>query len=107
MGVLTVICLVTTVLSINRQRAFCGDVMTFFRELWKVIKAFAVRMYFVILSVAEVTEKVPNGTVSVILKWVMVGLLWVMPIALIGFGTYKFWKKYGISAKGLMCGIVR
>ena len=33
--------------------------------------------------------------VAVILKWMMVVLLWIMPVALIGFGIYKFWEKYG------------
>lgn len=41
------------------------------------------------------TENVPNGVATVILKWIMVGLLWATPVVLIGFGIYKFWKKYG------------
>ncbi len=94
-GVLTAVCLVTTVLSVIRQRVFCEDVMTFFRELWKVIQVSVVRMHSGILSAAEVTEKVSNDAVSVILKWAMMVLLWAMPITLIGFGIYKFWKKYG------------
>lgn len=94
-GVLTVICFVTTVLSVIRQRVFCRDVIKFIRGFGKVIQVFAVRMHSVILSVAEVTEKVPNDAVSVILKWIMVMLLWAMPVALIGFGIYKFWEKYG------------
>ena len=32
---------------------------------------------------------------AVILKWTMVLLLWIIPVALIGFGIYKFWEKYG------------
>lgn len=44
---------------------------------------------------AEVTENVPNDVAAVILKWVMVALLWMLPTALIGFGIYKFWEKYG------------
>lgn len=94
-GVLTVIYFVTTVLSVIRQRVFCGDVIGFFRGFGKAIQVFAVRMHAVILSMAEVTENVPNGVATVILKWIMVGLLWATPVVLIGFGIYKFWKKYG------------
>ncbi len=94
-GVLTIICFVTTVLSVIRQRAFCEDVLGFVRGLGKEIQIFVVCMQSVILSVAEVIEKVPNDVAAVILKWTMVALLWVIPIALIGFGIYKFWKKYG------------
>lgn len=94
-GVLTIICFVTTVLSVIRQRAFCEDVLGFVRGLGKEIQMLVVRMQSVILSVAEVMEKVPNDVAAVILKWAMVALLWVIPAALIGFGIYKFWKKYG------------
>lgn len=94
-GVLTVMCFVTTVLSVIRQRVFCGDVIVFFRELGKAIQIAVAHIHSVILSATEVTEKVPNDTVSVILKWAMVVLLWAMPVALIGFGIYKFWEKYG------------
>lgn len=94
-GVLTIICFVTTVFSVIRQRAFCGDVLEFVRGLGKKIQMLVVRMQFVILSVAEVTEKVPNDVAAVILKWTLVVLLWVIPAVLIGFGIYKFWKKYG------------
>lgn len=94
-GVLTIICFVATVLSVIRQRAFCGDVLGFVRGLGKEIQVFVVRMQSVILSAAEVMEKVPNDVAAVILKWTMVVLLWVIPTALIGFGIYKFWKKYG------------
>lgn len=94
-GVLTVICFVTTVLSVIRQRVFCGDVIVFFRGLGKVIQTAAVRIHFLILSVAEMMEKAPNNIVSVALKWLMVVLLWAISVALIGFGIYKFWKKYG------------
>ncbi len=59
------------------------------------MQIFAVRMHCVILSAAEVMEKVPNDVAAVILKRTMVALLWVIPVALIGFGIYKFWKKYG------------
>lgn len=93
-GVLTMICFVTTVLSVIRQRAFCGDVIGFFRGFGKVIQVFAVRIHAVILSIAEVTGNVPNDVTAVILKWGMVVLLWIMPVALIGFGIYKFWEKY-------------
>ena len=94
-GVLTMICFVTTVLSVIRQRAFCEDVTGFFKGSGKVIQIFAVRIHAVILSIAEITENVPNNVAVVILKWGMVVLLWLMPAALIGFGLYKFWKKYG------------
>lgn len=94
-GVLTIICFVTTVLSVIRQRAFCGDVLGFVRGLGKEIQMFVVRMQSVILSAAKVMKKVPNDVAAVILKWTMVALLWVIPAALIGFGIYKFWKKYG------------
>ncbi len=94
-GVLTVICFVTTVLSVIRQRVFCEDVLGFAQGLGKAIWMFVVNMHSVILSAAEVTERVPNDGAAVILKWTMVALLWVIPAALIGFGMYKFWKKYG------------
>lgn len=93
-GVLTMICFVTTVLSVIRQRVFCEDVIGFFRGFGKVIQVFAVRMHSVILSMAEVTENVPNGVAEAVLKWLMVTLLWVMPVVLIGFGIYKFLQKY-------------
>lgn len=98
-GVLAIICFVTTVLSVIRQRAFCEDVLGFVQELGKEIQMFVVRMQSVILSVAEVTEKVPNDVAAVILKWTMVALLWVIPAALIGFGIYKFWNKYGVDIR--------
>ncbi len=94
-GLLTIICFVTTVLSVIRQRVFCEDVLGFAQGLGKGIQMFVVRMQSVILSAAEVTEKVPNDVAAVILKWTMVALLWAIPAALIGFGIYKFWKKYG------------
>lgn len=94
-GVLTMICFVTTILSVIRQRVFCGDAIQFFKGFGKVIQIFAVHMHATILSIAEVTERVPNNVAAVILKWGMVVLLWIMPAALIGFGIYKFWEKYG------------
>lgn len=94
-GVLTLICFATTALSIIQQSVFCADVIVFFREFGKVIQAFAVRIHSIVLSIVEVTENVPNDVAAVILKWCMVVLLWGMPIALIGFGIYKFWEKYG------------
>lgn len=94
-GVLTVICFVTTVLSVIRQRVFCGDVIVFFRGFGKEIQTAVVRIHSAILSMAEVTENVPNGVAVVVLKWGMAGLLWAVPIALIGLGIYKFWEKYG------------
>ena len=94
-GVLTIICFVTTVLSVIRQKVFCEDVIGFFRELGKTIQVFTVRIHTVFLSVAEVTEKVPNAMVAVVLKWGVVGLLWIIPMVLIGFGMYRVWKKYG------------
>ena len=94
-GVLTMICFVITVLSVIRQRVFCGDVIGFFRGFGKVIQMFVVRMHSVILSTAGVTERAPNDVAALILKWIMVVLLWIMPVALIGFGIYKFWGKYG------------
>lgn len=94
-GVLTMICFLTTVLSVIRQRVFSEDIIGFFQELGKVIQVFAVRIHAVILSVAEITENVPNDVAAVILKWAMVLLLWIIPVALIGFGIFKFWQKYG------------
>ena len=94
-GVLSMICFVITVLSVIRQRAFCEDVIEFLKGFGKGIQVFAVRMQSAILSIAEVTKRVPNDVVAVILKWGMVVLLWIMPIALIGFGIYRFWEKYG------------
>lgn len=99
-GVLTVICFVTTVLSIIRQRVFCEDVIEFFRGFRKVIQMFAVRIHSIILSLADVTVNVPNNVAAVMLKWMMVVLLWIMPVALIGFGIYKFWEKYGDDIRG-------
>ncbi len=99
-GVLTMICFVTTVLSLIRQRVFCEDVIEFFRGFGKAIQMFAVRIHFIILSLAEVTKNVPNNVAAVILKWMMVVLLWIMPAALIGFGIYKFWEKYGDDIRG-------
>ena len=94
-GVLTVICLVTTTLSVIRQKVFCEDVIKFFQGLGKEIHMLVVRMHAVILSLAEVTGNVPNDVAEVILKWVVVVLMWSIPTALIGFGIYKFWEKYG------------
>lgn len=94
-GVLATICIVTTVLSVIRQKVFCEDVIKFFRELGKVVQMLVVRLQDAILSMAKVMENVPNDVAADILKWVMVVLLWMLPTALIGFGIYKFWKKYG------------
>ena len=94
-GVLTMICFVTTVLSVIRQKVFCEDVIKFFREFGKVIQVFAVRIHSIISSLAGVTKNVPNDMVAILLKWTMVLLLWIMPVVLIGFGIYKFWEKYG------------
>ena len=94
-GVLTVICLVTTVLSIIRQKVFCEDVIKFFRGFGKAIQVFAVRIHSIILSLADVTKSVPNDVAAVILKWVMVVLLWIILTALTGFGIYKLWEKCG------------
>lgn len=94
-GVLTMMCFVTTVLSIIRQKMFCEDVIEFFRGFVKVIQIFVVRIHSIILSLAEVTENVPNNVAAILLKWIMVVLLWMIPAALIGFGIYKFWEKYG------------
>ena len=94
-GVLTMICFVATVLSVIRQRVFYEDVIGFFRGFGKAIQVFAVRMHYVILSTAGVTENVPNNVAAVILKCGMVVLLWIMPVALIGFRIYRFWRKCG------------
>lgn len=94
-GALTMICFATTVLSVIRQRVFCGDVIVLFRGLGKVIQTAAVRINSAILSTTEVTENVPNDTAAVVLKWIMAGLLWAIPAVLIGLGIYKFWEKYG------------
>lgn len=94
-GVLTMMCFVTTVLSIIRQKVFCEDVIKFFRGFGKAIQMFAVRIYSVIFSLADVTKNVPNDVAAVILKWIMVLLLWIIPVALIGIGIYGFWRKCG------------
>ena len=94
-GVLTMICFVTTVLSLIRQKMFCEDVISFFRKTGKALQMLVVRIHSIILSLAEVSKNVPNDMAAVILKWTMVVLLWIIPAALIGFGIYKFWDKYG------------
>lgn len=94
-GILTLICFVTTGLSIIRQKVFCEDIIVFFQGFGKTIQMLVVRIHTVILSMAEVTENVPNDVAAVILKWGMVVLVWGMSVALIGFGIYKFWEKYG------------
>lgn len=94
-GVLTLMCFVITVLSVIRQRVFCEDVIKFFRGFGKALQMFAVRIHSIILSLADVTKNVPNDVAAILLKWIMVVLLWIMPVALIGFGIYKFWEKYG------------
>lgn len=94
-GVLAVICFVTIVLSVIRQKVFCEDVIKFIQALEKVVSMLVVRVNDAILSMAEVTENVPNDAASVILKWVMVVLLWLLPTVLIGFGIYQFWERYG------------
>ncbi len=99
-GVLAMICFVTTVLSVIRQKVFCEDVIKFFRGFGKVIQMLAVRIHSIILSLADVTKNVPNDVAAVILKWMMVVLLWIMPTALIGLGIYRFWEKYGDDIRG-------
>ena len=94
-GVLALICFATTVLSVIRQKVFCEDVIKFFRGFGKAIQMFAIRIHSIILSLANVTENVPNDVAAILLKWIMVVLLWIMPVALIGFGIFKFWEKYG------------
>lgn len=94
-GVLALICFATTVLSIIRQKVFCKDVINFFRGFGKTIQWIVVRIHAVIFSMAKVVENVPNDAVAVILKWTIVVLLWMIPAALIRFGIYKFWEKYG------------
>lgn len=94
-GVLALICFVTTVLSVIRQKVFCKDFIGFFQELGKTVPMLLVRMHVAILSLAEVTENVPNDAAAVILKWFMVILLWTISAVLMGLGIYKFWEKYG------------
>jgi hypothetical protein len=94
-GLLTLTCFVTTIVSVVRQRVFCKDVIRFFEQFGKVIGVSAVRIHAVILSIAEVAKNVPNGVAAVVLKWGMVVLLWLLPVGLIGFGIYKFWEEYG------------
>lgn len=94
-GVLALICFVTTVFSIIRQKVFCEDVIGFFREFGKVIQMLAVRIHSIILPLTDITANVPNDAAAVILKWTIVLLLWIIPVALIGFGIYKFWEKHG------------
>ena len=94
-GILTLICFVTTGLSIIRHKVFCKDFIGFFQELWKGIQVFAISMHTAILSLAKVTENVPNDVAAVILKWALVALLWMIPVVLLGLGIYKFWEKYG------------
>ena len=99
-GVLVMICFVTTVLSIIRQKVFCEDVIEFIRGFGKTIQRIVFRIHSIILSLAEVTKNVPNDVAAVILKWMIVVLLWMMPAALIGFGIYKFWEKHGEDIRG-------
>lgn len=94
-SIFTLICLVTTGLSIIRQKVFCEDVADFFRGFGKTVQMLVVHIHAIILSMAEVTENVPNDVTAVILKWAMVLLLWIILVALIGFGIFKFWEKYG------------
>lgn len=94
-GVLTLICFVATGLSIIQQKVFCKDVINFFRGFGKTIQWIVVRVHAAILSMAEISENVPNDVAVVMLKWGMVVLIWGMLGALIGFGIYKFWEKYG------------
>jgi len=94
-GVLALICFVTTGLSIIRQRMFCEDVISFFRKTGKAMQMLVICVHATILSVAEVTGNVPNDMAAAILKWTIVVLLWIIPVALIGFGIYRFWGKCG------------
>lgn len=94
-GVLTLMCFVTMVMSIIRQKVFCKDVIDFFRGFGTTIQWIVVRIHAAVLSMAEITENVPNDVAVVMLKWGMVVLIWGMLGALIGFGIYKFWEKYG------------
>ena len=94
-SILTLICFVTTGLSVIRQKVFCEDVIDFFLGFGETIQVLVVRIHATILSIAVVTENVPNDVAAVILKWVMVVLLWTISAALIGLGIYKFWEKYG------------
>lgn len=94
-SILTLICFATTGLSVIRQKVFCEDVIVFFRGFGETIQVLVVRIHATILSIAVVTENVPNDVAAVILKWVMVVLLWTISAALIGLGIYKFWEKYG------------
>lgn len=111
-GILTLICFVTTGLSIIRQKVFCEDFVGFFQELRKTVPMLLVRMHVAILSLAEVTENVPNDAAAVILKWCMVILPWTISAVLIGFGIYKFWEKYredirkGIDVWNCSAGVV-
>ena len=88
-------CFVTTVLSVIRQKMFCEDMISFFWKMGKAMQMFVVRIHSIILSLAEVSKNVSNDMAAVILKWTIVVLLWVLPVALIGFGIYKFWGKCG------------
>ena len=94
-GILTLICFVTTVLSVIRQKMFCEDMISFFWKMGKAMQMLVVRIHSIILSLAEVSKNVSNDMAAVILKWTIVVLLWVLPVALIGFGIYKFWGKCG------------
>lgn len=67
-SIFTLICLVTTGLSIIRQKVFCEDVADFFRGFGKTVQMLVVHIHVVILSMAEVTENVPNDVAAVILK---------------------------------------
>ena len=99
-GMLTLMCFATMVLSIIRQKAFCKDVIDFFLFFGKTIQWIVFRIHVAILSMAEITENVPNDVAVVMLKWGMVVLIWGMLGALIGFGIYKFWEKYGEDIRG-------
>ena len=70
-----------------------GDVIVFFRGLGKVIQTAAVRIHFLILSVAEMMEKAPNNIVSVALKWLMVVLFYLVKLTYQRKHTLKKWME--------------
>lgn len=94
-GLLAVVCFVTTALSVIRQRAFCGDVLAFFKKLREAVPVLAGHIHSAILSAAEIAEHVPNDLAAIILKRGLTVLLWVVLMAAIGFGIYRFWRCCG------------
>ncbi len=94
-GLLAAVCFVTTVLPVIRRRAFCGDVLAFFKELRKAVPVLSGHIHSAILSAAEIAGNVSNDLAAIILKRGLTVLLWAALIAAIGFGIHRFWRCCG------------